>query len=166
ACKEMNRINPASIELPFRRLEHDQQPVLITHKGYSQLTLRTAHGAALELLCLEGRCDCPRTNGDGLVIARWRRLSDARRGGELAVRACNLGWGWRRLTHIPLANSRSMSPFKTVEMNVVIVIAVGAGAQHRGKAVTGRNPQHLTNRLGDVFIGELGVTVAGENQST
>src|SRR5262245_6305897 len=73
------------------------------------------------------------------------------------------GW-WRRITHIPLTDTRAMSSFKKVEMDVVVVIAVSARSQDRGKAMAGRIAQRLTHGFRNVFISELGVTVAGENQ--
>ena len=78
--------------------------------------------------------------------------------------ACDLGRRRRRLTHIPLANTKAMSSLKNVEMDVVIVIAVGARSQHRGKAMTGRIPQRLTKRLRNGFISELYATVGSKDQ--
>ena len=49
---------------------------------------------------------------------------------------------------------------------MVVVIAVGARSQHRGKAMTGRIPQCLTKRFRNGFIGELYAMVASEDQGT
>ena len=74
--------------------------------------------------------------------------------------------GRRRLTHIPLANTRTVSSLKNVEMNVVAVVAVGARSKHCGKAMTGRIPQCLTERLRNGFIGKLYATISSEDQGT
>src|SRR5215471_10080287 len=65
-----DRIGFASVELPFCRVEHDEQPISVAHKGYSKLTCGTAHCAAFELVRLVGGCDCPGTDSDGLAVSR------------------------------------------------------------------------------------------------
>src|SRR5215467_11814476 len=77
-----HRIGFASVELPFCRVEHDEQPISVAHKGYSNLSCGTAHGAAFELVCLVGGCDCPRTDSDGLAVSRLgnRRSGKKNRG--------------------------------------------------------------------------------------
>src|SRR6476661_8225106 len=146
ACSETNGIGFASIKLPLLRLEDRRKPILSAHEGYSRLAIGTAHRAALQFICLVDRSDCPGARGDCLVV--WRpRLHERGPRGEPRSATRDFRRRRRRFTHIPLANAGSPVPFENVEMDMIVVIAVSAGSQHRRKPMTGGIPHIITKRL-------------------
>src|SRR5512143_3345815 len=80
------------------------------------------------------------------------------------MRACNLGRRRRRLAHIPFANTRAVTALKNVEMDVAIVITVGARPQHRGETMAGGLLQLLTQRLSDSRVSEFYAPAIGKHE--
>ena len=70
----------------------------------------------------------------------------------------------RWLAHVPLANTIAMISLKNIEMDVAIVMAVGARPQHCGKAMTGGIPQLLKQRLRNGRVGQLYMTAISEDE--
>src|SRR5712691_7747516 len=57
-----------------------------------------------------------------------------------------------RLAHVPLAHTVAAAALGEIHVNVVLVVAVGAGAEHGGEARTGRLAQAFTKLFGHLGI--------------
>src|SRR5262249_31651845 len=147
ARSETNGISLASIKLPLLRLEDGQKAVLCTHESYSRLAVGTAHRAALQLVCLVGRHDCPRARGDRLVFCRPKLALCGFCGQRHSATCERRRLRRRRFTHIALANAASPVSCENIKMDMVVVMAVSAGSQHSRKSMAGGLSHIITKRF-------------------
>src|SRR5262249_39635028 len=87
AGDQTNRIDFPPVELPFFRVQEQQQTIWVPHERYPKARGRTSHGAVVELIGLISRRDMPRTNSDYLTILRL--LSECRRDEWDHTNECN-----------------------------------------------------------------------------
>src|ERR1700704_2604187 len=73
---EPNRVGFAAFELPFIRVENQQQTILISDETDPEAGRRPGHGAVVEFVRLVGRRNAPRADSHGLTFLR---LSECRR---------------------------------------------------------------------------------------
>src|SRR5262249_44462803 len=73
---QANRIDFSTFELPFGRVQKQQQTIRVPHESYPKTCSRTSHSAVGEPVSLVCRGDMPRTNSDYLAVLRL--LSECR----------------------------------------------------------------------------------------
>ena len=136
-------------------------PVVVLALGPERLAVQSAHGAGRrdasnELIRSSIECKRRRTRSGAVFICASARLDCV--GGEIdrpGPRQRHLAGDHRRIEHIPLADPIAVRALDEIEMDVLVVIAVGARPEHRGEPGAGQGPHLLAERPGDQRVGQV-----------